>query len=145
VWGGHTVEGQFQTYLNGGAVLDARDLSWTELGNEGAPAARTRHVSVFADVVLFVWGGRDGMSALATGGLYDPDTRAWRATPDAAAPPAASDASAVWTGEAASARVTRTRARGRSSTRARALGDPCRRMVRRRRAPGTRRSGRASA
>jgi len=99
VWGGHTVDGQFQTYLNGGAILDVAEGQWRDLGTEGAPTARVRHVAVFADVLLFIWGGRDGMNPLGDGGIYDPDTRAWLATSAANAPPPTSDGSAVFTGE----------------------------------------------
>jgi hypothetical protein len=99
VWGGHTVEGQFQTYLNGGAILDVADNRWIELGTEGAPSARVRHVAAFADSLLFVWGGRDGMNPLGDGGVYDPDARTWRATSLSGAPPPTSDGVAVFTGK----------------------------------------------
>ncbi len=101
VWGGHAVDGQFQTFLNSGAALDPRDGTWSAIATEGAPAARMAHLVVGLDAALLVWGGRDGMAPLLTGAVYDLDAGLWRATPADAAPPPASDASGVFTGAVA--------------------------------------------
>lgn len=97
IWGGHSVDGQFQTYLNGGAILETAQNEWIPIENEGAPAARTRHFIIGTGDQLMMFGGRDGMNPLGDGALYDFDTRTWR-TVSPGAPPA-SDRSAVWTGD----------------------------------------------
>jgi hypothetical protein len=93
IWGGHAVDGIFQTYVNTGAIFDATRRVWTSLPTEGAPPARMRAAAVLTEGTLFVFGGRDGMNPLATGAVFDRSS--WRALPAEGAPSAASDVVAI--------------------------------------------------
>jgi hypothetical protein len=70
--------------------------SWSPITTMNAPEARSHHVAVWTGTKMFVWGGKDGATALASGGLYDPIAKTWTPTSMANAPVARWDATAVW-------------------------------------------------
>ena len=77
---------------------------WEPVASEGAPAARSNHVAVWATEsnVMIVWGGigpGGGNGATNTGGIYNPATFSWTPTTAAGAPTARYNATAVWTGK----------------------------------------------
>jgi N-acetylneuraminic acid mutarotase len=53
-----------------GLSFDSATNSWTELAQPGTPAARSRHAAALAGDDLFLFGGFDGNSYLASGGLW---------------------------------------------------------------------------
>jgi N-acetylneuraminic acid mutarotase len=101
VWGGHSVEGQFQTYHNTGAIYDPAQDAWRAMSTAGAPSARMAHEACWTGTQLLVWGGRDGMNPLASGGLYSMSHDAWSPMPNESGLAAVGDHSITWTGERA--------------------------------------------
>ncbi|MRG97740.1 hypothetical protein [Polyangium spumosum] len=77
-----------------------REIVWSALPTDGAPAPRYAHTAVWTGSKMIVWGGDVGGNPTATntGGIYDPETRAWRATSTTGAPAARFSHTAVWTG-----------------------------------------------
>jgi hypothetical protein len=75
-------------------------VAWTATPVEGAPEARERHTAVWTGSTMIIWGGSvAGMPGkTATGGVYDPATRAWKPTSMTGAPSPRHLHSAVWTG-----------------------------------------------
>lgn len=69
---------------------------WEPTSEVGAPLARSRHVAVWADGKMVVWGGRTATGATATGGVYDLAKNTWTSTSMTDAPSARVDATAVW-------------------------------------------------
>jgi N-acetylneuraminic acid mutarotase len=69
---------------------------WSPTSTTGAPEQRSHHVAAWTGTQMFVWGGRDGATALASGALYDPVKQAWTPTSTMNAPSARYDATAVW-------------------------------------------------
>src|SRR5207244_4357009 len=95
VWGGvYTASG------TGGSYDPAGSGPWSALSTAGAPAWRYSHTAVWTGSAMVVWGGADSSSAnsLNTGGLYDPTTNTWTATPVPGAPAVRRSQTAVWTG-----------------------------------------------
>jgi N-acetylneuraminic acid mutarotase len=65
----------------------------------GAPSPRQNAAVAWSGKAVFVWGGDNGLSDLADGGLYDPKTDVWKAVgPAAGAPSPRVLAAAVATG-----------------------------------------------
>ncbi len=101
----------------GGACSPA----WVGMTSSGAPSAREHAAVAASGGLVFVWGGRDGSSDLADGGLYDPKTDVWKdivpgdSTPSprvfAAAVPAGSTV-VVWGGGPSGARPRSGAGRG---------------------------------
>jgi N-acetylneuraminic acid mutarotase len=69
---------------------------WSATATVGVPEARSHHIAVWTGTQMFVWGGRDGFTALNSGGLYDPATKTWMPTSMTNAPAPRYDATAVW-------------------------------------------------
>lgn len=69
---------------------------WEPTSTIGAPDPRTRHVAVSTGTQMIVWGGTNGSTALATGGIYDLATHTWTATSLADSPSPRIDATAIW-------------------------------------------------
>ncbi len=71
---------------------------WQRLSLQNAPSPRTDHTSVWTGTHLIVWGGRDGIGFLPTGGSIDPDPGFWESTATPTAPTGRSLHTAVWSG-----------------------------------------------
>lgn len=82
----------------GSCAAGACTDKWRPMATLGAPSARAEHVSVWAASAsrMFVWGGRQGSTALSTGGVYDPVKDAWKPTTPVNAPSPRWGATAVW-------------------------------------------------
>ena len=94
VWGGT------QNRLAGtGGRYDPTTDTWLATATAGAAEDRREHTAVWTGTRMIVWGGRGGQFGvpLATGGLYDPSTNTWTATPSGGLQ-ALSGPIAVWTG-----------------------------------------------
>ena len=96
IWGGNN-----GSDLNSGGRYNPATNGWlpTSLG-ANVPEQRAHHTAVWTGGVMIVWGGdRNGVSALNTGGRYDPATNTWLATSVGANVPVARRYhTAVWTG-----------------------------------------------
>lgn len=88
-------------YLSQGLVQFARfeAPAWVSGSTLNAPGARHTHGAVWTGSAMLVWGGLNGLNALATGGSYDPATETWTALPTVNAPEARRGAAVAWTGE----------------------------------------------
>jgi N-acetylneuraminic acid mutarotase len=99
VWGGQGALGE----LNSGALLPlsggVTPGTWGAVNPSGAPGPRQGHTLVWTGSRLLVWGGKQGGTALNTGGIYDPATDSWAPLPTTGAPAARHAHVAVWTGE----------------------------------------------
>ena len=84
----------------GGGSGMATAIAWSALPTEGAPAGRYFHSAVWTGKAMLVWGGRGAGKApsLASGGRYDPATKAWAPLATLGAPSPRYLHSAVWTG-----------------------------------------------
>lgn len=73
---------------------------WAATPLEGAPEARERHSAVWTGKKMIIWGGSVAGSPgkTATGGVFDPKSKAWKPTSMAGAPSPRHLHSAVWTG-----------------------------------------------
>jgi N-acetylneuraminic acid mutarotase len=97
VWGGYA--GQSGTAYDSGALYNPATDGWTAISSTGAPAARSKHVAVWADDRMIVWGGETAVPAnLDTGGEYLPGGDSWSATSSSGAPSARTGHTAIWTG-----------------------------------------------
>ncbi len=98
VWGGRGALGE----LNTGARLPVAGGTtpglWSAVSSAGAPGARTGHTMVWTGSRMLVWGGKQGDSALNSGGIYDPVANSWSPVPTLGAPAARFGHVAVWTG-----------------------------------------------
>ncbi len=71
-WGGAPPVFTNDPFDSGGSYDPVTD-SWTEITTADAPEARSKHVAVWADGTMLIWGGRNiDDDALDTGGRYDP-------------------------------------------------------------------------
>ncbi|MDI3289218.1 hypothetical protein [Polyangium sp. 15x6] len=77
-----------------------KEIVWSALPTDGAPAPRYAHSAVWTGSKMIVWGGDLGGNPAATntGGIYDPATRTWKSTSTAGAPAARFSHTALWTG-----------------------------------------------
>jgi len=94
--------GQCKHECFGACVDGACADPWEPVPTTDAPQARARHVAVWTDSHMIVWGGAAAAGAannLNTGGRYDPATYEWTAVSTVNAPSPRQDAIAVWTGE----------------------------------------------
>ena len=108
LWGGAAREGDAQSeYFEDGARYNPETDNWQTISTKGVPQGRILTKAVWTGKELLVWGGvNDAQSSgvgdsgryVGTGGLYDPATDAWRATPLNGAP-SPRLTSGVWTGE----------------------------------------------
>jgi hypothetical protein len=107
VWGGVDAAGAPVASGARIAVLPVVGDAWRPIAAAGAPTPRRGFASAWTDRELFVWGGCDGAgdgacdaaaSAVATGGLYNPETDTWRAVSTDGAPTLKARAVAAWTG-----------------------------------------------
>lgn len=98
VWGGRQTSG---SATNQGASYDPGTDSWSPLSTTGAPTVREGHTAVWTGTKMIVWGGvsSSANAALATGGVYDPNTNSWSATATTGAPTARRLHVAVWAPE----------------------------------------------
>ena len=100
IWGGV----YFGDYLNSGGRYDPIADSWTPIGLGDAPSGRRAHTAVWTGLAMVIWGGDSfddatGIeSSLDTGGIYNPETNAWRPTSMTNAPNGRFLHTAVWTG-----------------------------------------------
>ena len=83
----------------GGSVVET-PMVWTALPTENAPAGRYFHSAVWTGKAMIVWGGRVAgkPATTASGGVYDPASKAWKPTSTVGAPSPRYLHSAVWTG-----------------------------------------------
>jgi len=97
VWGGLEY---FSATIGTGGIYDPATNTWAPLTETGAPVSRRDHTAVWTGSRMLIWGGSDGSMSPSydTGGVYDPGTDSWAATPTAGAPTARADHAAVWTG-----------------------------------------------
>jgi N-acetylneuraminic acid mutarotase len=97
VWGG--ADG-LQMRDTGGRYDPVLD-SWSAVSTDGAPLARYRHTAVWTGDEMIVWGGWSypPLTALDSGGRYDPSTDSWTPTSLVDAPNPRSNHTAVWTGD----------------------------------------------
>lgn len=81
-------------------AVTAGCVPWEATPLEGAPESRERHSAVWTGSQMIVWGGSVAGSPgkTATGGVFDPKTRAWKPTSMTGAPSPRHLHSAVWTG-----------------------------------------------
>jgi N-acetylneuraminic acid mutarotase len=97
IWGGY-----YDWYYNDGAIFDLQESqtvgTWLGISESSAPTARYEHSQVFTGSKVIVWGGWDGTTPVATGGVYDPVSDSWSATTATNAPAARFAHTAVWTG-----------------------------------------------
>jgi len=70
--------------------------SWVSITGDGAPSARSEHVSVWTGSEMIVWGGWNGSSYLKSGGKYNPATDSWTATNSSSAPDGRRAFGGVW-------------------------------------------------
>lgn len=82
----------------GACVSAACADAWEPTALDGAPAARSGHVAVWADSFMIVWGGWNGSTYFGDGASYDLDTRTWTPISSVDAPSPREGAVAVWTG-----------------------------------------------
>jgi len=86
-------------FLDGFAYTPLTD-AWAPIAN--ALTVARGHTGVWTGTRMITWGGRDSfalsISTVNGGGLYDPTTNAWTATPLASVPAARTYHTAVWTG-----------------------------------------------
>lgn len=73
--------------------------TWTSVTMAGGPSPRSGHSAVWTGSSMLVWGGDDGLGALADGGIYDPVADSWSPMSTTNSPGVRSVYSAVWTGE----------------------------------------------
>lgn len=98
VWGGIDAVGNLDT----GGVYEPSpgSDSWKTTSVSAVPLGRSGHTTVWTGTEMIVWGGFDGLTAMSSGGRYDPALDAWTATgSDPGAPFARQNHSAVWTGD----------------------------------------------
>jgi hypothetical protein len=96
VWGGFDL-----TFTTTGGVYDPATDSWTATSTSGAPTGRVAHRAVWTGSKMIVWGGSSSLSGAPcfdSGGIYNPATDEWTATPGSGAPLARTAHTAVWTG-----------------------------------------------
>src|SRR5439155_149002 len=79
------------TIGTGGCIDD----TWT--ATAGPPDRRDSHTAVWTGSEMIVWGGFGDISALNTGGRYNPSTDSWTATSITNTPTARDCHTAVWT------------------------------------------------
>ncbi|NRD46827.1 hypothetical protein HRD50_20130 [Corallococcus exiguus] len=76
IWGGTSSNcGSGGGVCSDGAAYDPATDTWAPLRTQGAPSARTGHVSVWTGNALFIWGGMGGSGAdapLSDGALWVP-------------------------------------------------------------------------
>ncbi len=104
LWGGNSQSSSVPgpTTLRSGARYNPVSQKWFPISTLNAPSARQNHGAVWTGKEMIVWGG-DGMvnsgqqvSALNTGGRYDPATDTWRPMEINGAPTARAGHSMVW-------------------------------------------------
>ncbi len=93
-WGGSTLAG---AKTKTGYFLNKDAASTATTAVVGAPSERSYHCAVWTGTELIIWGGQNSsLTALNTGGRYNPLTNSWTVMADG--PFARSSASACWTG-----------------------------------------------
>ena len=110
VWGGESISpsGDYSD-LNSGGIYDPGTDTWAPTSTAGAcPSPRDTHTAVWTGSAMIVWGGywcddfpncTPPSGSLNSGGLYDPSSDKWTATPESAKCPSPRYShSAVWTG-----------------------------------------------
>jgi N-acetylneuraminic acid mutarotase len=95
VWGG-CLSAEHCNDTSTGGLYDAVTDTWTASATLGAPSARHDHTVVWTGNEMIIWGGHDGIVAVATGGRYNPGTNSWMPTSPAAAPLARIYHTALW-------------------------------------------------
>ena len=103
VWGGRSCTGCVNAELATGARYNPATDSWTPTSTVNAPEARYEHTAIWTGTRMIVWGGAtEGgtatLTALNSGGIYDPETDTWTALTTTSAPQARSCHASVWTG-----------------------------------------------
>ncbi len=96
VWGGDA-GGAGNVLLNTGGRYNPATNSWASTSLVGAPSPRFRHVAVWTNAEMIVWGGYDG-TGFDTGGRYNPATNTWTGMSTTGAPPTSEEDRGVWTG-----------------------------------------------
>ena len=103
VWGGRYLPDY--TFLNSGASYDPARDAWNDVPTSGAPEARMEHAAVWSGTEMIIWGGfiDPSPTEVASGGRYNPVTRAWTPTTQDGAAEArffGGTVYALWTGSA---------------------------------------------
>jgi len=103
VWGGASCVACANAELGTGARYNPVTDTWTPVSTVNAPEARFSHTAIWTGTRMIVWGGAtEGgtatLTALNSGGAYDPATDTWTPLATASAPQARHCHSAVWTG-----------------------------------------------
>ena len=86
----------------GSCVAGACADPWEPVAIDGAPSARSRHISVWTGSQMIVWGGTSNGSQFANlndGAIYDPATSSWTDMSAVDAPSPRQAATGLWTGE----------------------------------------------
>lgn len=112
-WGGTNNAG---TYYNTGGIFDLSTKSWTATSTV-APCPSARYGMTFywtgntsnspTDYKVFVWGGRDNVGALNTGGIYDISSNSWAPVSSVNAPAARVSFVGRWWGTSSNAAISR--------------------------------------
>ncbi len=96
IWGGvinHTGHPDSDYEINTGGRYDPVANVWRAVSASGAPAARSKHVSVWTGSEMIVWGGNE-----SAGGRYNPADNSWTTISGVGGYTYSSDKTAVWTG-----------------------------------------------
>ena len=103
VWGGASCLACANAELGTGARYNPATDTWTPVSTVNAPEARFSHTAIWTGTRMIVWGGAtEGgiatLTALDSGGAYDPATDTWTTLTTASAPQARHCHAATWTG-----------------------------------------------
>ncbi len=104
VWGGYATSCDDSIWCRRGGSYDPLSDQWTPISVEGAPSVREHPAGVWAEQLLFIWGGSSsdgsaGWTPLGDGGAYHPEGDFWTTVAEDGAPEARQNATALWTGE----------------------------------------------
>jgi hypothetical protein len=99
IWGGATGTDPTANTDSGG-LYDPPSEIWTPTTTTGSPSPRREAIAVGVDDwhQVFVWGGFDGTTELATGAIYDLTAETWQPATMTGAPSPRRHHTAVWTG-----------------------------------------------
>jgi N-acetylneuraminic acid mutarotase len=101
IWGGYYFDEKIQSHwLNTGGRYNPILDEWTATSTTNAPSERRNHTAVWTGNQMIAWGGSNGsgVSALDTGGRYNPATDNWEALSMTNVPFARELHTVVWTG-----------------------------------------------
>ena len=87
--------------IQGGAIYNTSNDSWTTISSTGAPSARTEHAGVYDSNTnsVIIWGGWNGSSYFNTGGVLAVAANTWQNMTTTNAPASRKGHTAIWTGD----------------------------------------------